>query len=71
LHREWVDELRRSLRWPGRLDEVARLLLDRGLHLHRPPWSKEGRDPARASRRAVSVAELLALGPAQARQLDG
>lgn len=53
-----LDAFFAALRWPGWRGEVAPLRADRGVHLHPPPWTVEGRDPATVSRRAVAVNEL-------------
>ena len=42
---------------------------DHALHLHPPPWSKEGKDIEKVARRAVPVAELWRLNNDMRRQL--
>lgn len=49
------------LRWPGWEREIAALGADTGLSLYPPPFSEEGKDIGRVSRRPVPIAELLAL----------
>jgi hypothetical protein len=48
------------LRWPGWEAEVRALAVDQGIHTYPPLYTREGRSPARGSRRAVPIAELLA-----------
>lgn len=47
-----------SLRWPGWEAEVSAILADQGLSVFPPPFTAEGRDLSRASRRAIPMAEL-------------
>lgn len=51
----------RGLRWPGWENEVVGLAGDQALSLAPPPFLKEGRDVAKASKRAVPVLELYGL----------
>lgn len=57
------------LRWHGWEDEVDPLPIDRGLSVYPPPFTGEGRDLARASRRPVPIAELFDFWQDAARQL--
>lgn len=57
-------------RWPGWEDEVRALEPDSALSLYPPPWTKEGKDVARSSRRRVPVAELYRMHLDAARQLN-
>ncbi|GAA2641064.1 DUF2625 domain-containing protein [Streptomyces spororaveus] len=67
-----LDQFYADLRWPGWREEVAELNGDRGLSLHPPLWSAEGRrDVAATSRRAVPMAELLGIARETGRQFDG
>lgn len=47
-----------GFRWRGWQAEVEALGGDRVIGLYPPPWSDEGKDPARVSRRPVPAAEL-------------
>jgi hypothetical protein len=49
----------KNLRWPGWQDEVAPLGGDRALSLYPPPWTVEGKDVSKVSRRGVPVGELF------------
>ena len=49
-----------GLRWEGWEAEVAGLTGDEGVALDPPLFSREGKDPARSSRRVVPVRELWA-----------
>lgn len=48
-----------SLRWPGWEAEVEALNPDQGISLYPPPFSVEGQDPSKVSRRPVPIAELF------------
>lgn len=50
-----------DLRWPGWQADVAALAGDCVLSAWPPPWTKEGKDPASVSRRAVPAKELFDL----------
>ena len=50
-----------SLRWPGWQDDIATLQPRRGLSLYPHPFTAEGKDVGSASKRAVPMAELLAM----------
>ncbi|UVS77754.1 DUF2625 domain-containing protein [Actinokineospora sp. UTMC 2448] len=63
-----LDEFYRSLRWPGWQPEVAAIAPDHGLHTWPPPWSVEGHDLSRVSRKAVPLGELISLHYHAARQ---
>jgi hypothetical protein len=58
-----------GLRWPGWEAEVAALALDQGIDAFPPPWTLEGRDLAAVSRKAVPLAELVAVHQDMARRL--
>ena len=59
----------KHLRWPGWEQECAALAADQALSLYPPPWSQEGKDVARVSRRPVSALELWQAQLEMARQL--
>lgn len=61
----------KHLRWPGWEQECAGLSADQALSLYPPPWSAEGKDVARVSRRPVSALELWRSQLEIARQLAG
>lgn len=56
-----LDRFYESLRWPGWQEEVAAVPLNQGIHTYPPPWSAEGKDLSTASRKAISITELVAL----------
>lgn len=58
-----------SLRWPGWEVEIESLDPDQGIALYPPPFSVEGRDPSKVSRRAVPIAELFGFYKDAAAQL--
>ncbi|MEU5881046.1 DUF2625 family protein [Spirillospora sp. NPDC047279] len=58
-----------TLRWDGWETEVAGTALDHGIHTYPPPWSVEGKDLAKASRKAVPMKQLVAFHHDTARQL--
>lgn len=60
-----------NLRWPGWEAEVEPLGGDRALSLYPPPWSAQGKDVAKVSRRPVPAAELWGYLQDIAAQLDG
>ncbi|MEU1085097.1 DUF2625 domain-containing protein [Streptomyces sp. NPDC005908] len=67
-HQEFYE----SLRWDGWRAEVSMLNGRQGLSFFPPLWSAEARqDLSATSRRAVSMAELLALSRDSCRQFDG
>jgi hypothetical protein len=47
-----------SMRWPGWETEVERVAGDQALSLYPPPWTVEGKDLSKVSRRPASAAEL-------------
>jgi hypothetical protein len=47
-----------NLRWPDWQEEVAALAPDQGLSLYPPPFTREGRDVAEATRGVTPMAEL-------------
>jgi hypothetical protein len=58
-----------SFRWNGWERELAKLGGDQGLSMYPPPWTKEGKDPARVSRGVVPMTELMEMQVDVARQL--
>jgi hypothetical protein len=60
-----------NLRWPGWEAEAEQVGGDRALSLYPPPWTAEGKDVSRVSRRAVSVAEAWRVQASFAAQLGG
>jgi hypothetical protein len=58
-----------NLRWRGWEDEVERVGGDQTLSLYPPPWTIEGNDLAKVSRRAVPAREVWAVQQHAARQL--
>ena len=60
-----------SLRWHGWEAEAESLQLDQGISVFPFPFTKEGRDLSRVSRRPVPIAELLTLWDELATQLRG
>lgn len=58
-----------ALRWPGWEDEVAAVPPHQGLSVYPPPFSREGKDIAAASRRVVPVQELFSFYDGAARQI--
>jgi hypothetical protein len=57
-------------RWPGWRQEVSSLQTDQGLSFYPFPWSKEGKDLAKTSRRPVPINELWDLAMETRSQLD-
>lgn len=53
-----VDAFYEPFRWDGWRDEVGPLALDRGISLHPPLFTLEGKDPSSSSRRDVRMVEL-------------
>ncbi|SOD73467.1 uncharacterized protein DUF2625 [Jatrophihabitans sp. GAS493] len=64
-----VSEFYGAMRWRGWEQEVAALPLAYGLSVYPFPFTKEGQDLGRTSRRPVPLAELLDLYADMARQL--
>jgi hypothetical protein len=64
-----VKEFYESMRWPGWAEEVAALPLASGLSVYPFPFTEEGQDLGRASRRPVALTELLDLYADLARQI--
>lgn len=64
-----MTEAFESLRWPGWEAEIESLDADQGFFLYPPPFSVEGRDPSKVSRRAVPIAELFGFYEEAAAQL--
>lgn len=58
-------------RWPGWEDEVRPATIDDAIHTWPPPWTREGKNLAKVSRRRVPAYEVVALGFAAAEELDG
>ncbi|MBV8762502.1 MAG: DUF2625 family protein [Deltaproteobacteria bacterium] len=59
-----------DMRWPGWESEIAQLRADRALSLYPFPWTVEGQDIARVSRRSVPAAELWRFQMDMAAKLD-
>ncbi|HUR24058.1 MAG TPA: DUF2625 family protein [Acidimicrobiales bacterium] len=57
------------LRWPGWEAEIASLALDQGLSLVPPPFTTEGRDLSKVSRRPIPIVELISYWEDVAQQL--
>jgi len=57
------------LRWPGWEAEVASLALDQGLSLVPPPFTTQGSDLSKVSRRPIPIAELMSYWEGVAQQL--
>jgi hypothetical protein len=57
------------LRWPGWEAEIASLPLDQGLSLVPPPFTTEGRDLSKVSRRPIPIVELMSYWEDVAQQL--
>jgi hypothetical protein len=53
-----VETFYENLRWSGWEAEVEQIDSDRALGLYPPPWSREGKDISKVSRRPVPAAEL-------------
>ena len=76
-HSEWVhwtlagdlEAFYSTLRWPGWEEESAALPPDTGLTLHPPPFTREGRPVANATRGPTPTAELWELQREFIRQL--
>ncbi len=66
-----VAQYYKHLRWPGWEAESDALSPDSGFHLYPPPFSAEGKDVSKVSKRAVLMEELLRLQLTTARQLQG
>jgi hypothetical protein len=58
-----------SMRWPGWEQEVEQVAGDQTLSLAPPPWTREGKDLSKVSRRAVAAREAWTLQQELARQL--
>jgi hypothetical protein len=58
-----------SMRWPGWEAESETVSGDQALHLYPPPWTKEGSDVSRVSRRIVPVHEVWTMQQDFVRQL--
>ncbi len=58
-----------GLRWPDWKAAIEQIGGDQALSLAPPPWTSEGKDVSKASRRAISARELWDLQQAFARQL--
>lgn len=58
-----------TLRWRGWEKEAEEISGDQTLSLYPPPWTKEGRDLSKVSRRAVPAREIWAMQQDLARQL--
>jgi hypothetical protein len=58
-----------SLRWSGWEDEVAPLAPDQGISAYPYPFTEEGKDLSRVSRRAVAISELWTVYQQMAEQV--
>jgi hypothetical protein len=61
----------RNVRWPGWETEIQALEGDQALMLYPPPWTVEGKDIAKVSRRSAPVREIWSAQQEFARQLGG
>lgn len=50
-----------ELRWPGWEEELAKLEPTQGISIYPPPWSEEGSEIAKATRKPVPLTELVGL----------
>ena len=65
-HSEWVhwtlagdlEAFYSTLRWPGWEEESAKLAHDQGFKIDPPPFTREGRSIAAASRKATPMTKL-------------
>lgn len=64
-----LSELFESLRWPGWQAEIRVLEPDQGIGFYPPPFSVQGQDLSRVSRRVVPIAELFGFYEDAAAQL--
>jgi hypothetical protein len=64
-----LDSFYENLRWPGWQTEIEPVGGDQTLGLYPPPWTKEGKDLSKVSRRAVPAQEVWGLQQDFARQL--
>lgn len=58
-----------TLRWPGWEKESEEICGDHTLGLYPPPWTKEGKDLSKVSRRAIPAREVWAMHQEFVRQL--
>lgn len=58
-----------GLRWPGWEAEVRAVSVDQGLSTLPPLWTREGKDLATVSRKAIPLCQLVSVHQAAARQL--
>ncbi|MGE0397018.1 MAG: DUF2625 family protein [Kofleriaceae bacterium] len=71
---QWIFEgdigsFYRSMRWPGWEADIGQVGGDQALSLYPPPWTVEGKDLSKVSRRAVSVTEVWTIQQEFARQI--
>lgn len=64
-----LDGFYETMRWRGWETESEQVGGDRALSLHPPPWTKEGKDLSKVSRRAVPAREVWAMQQDFVRQL--
>jgi hypothetical protein len=64
-----LDGFYEGIRWSGWQTDIEQLGGDQALSLYPPPWTKEGKDLAKVSRRAVPAHEVWGLQQDFARQL--
>jgi hypothetical protein len=60
-----------NLRFPEWEAEVGAMTADEGFSLYPPPWTVEGKDLSRVSRRAIPMREVFGVGMSAKRQLGG
>jgi len=66
-----LDGFYEGSRWRGWRDEVGAATFDQAIHVSPPLWTREGKNIAAASRKAVPATELFALHLETASQLAG
>jgi hypothetical protein len=64
-----LDGFYESMRWPGWEAESEKVGGDQALHLYPPPWTTEGNDISRVSRRIVPAHEIWTMQQDFVRQL--
>jgi hypothetical protein len=64
-----LDRFYDTMRWPGWQRDVEQVGGDQALSLAPPPWTREGKDLAAVSRRAVPAREVWSMQRDVARQL--
>ena len=64
-----LDLFYEHLRWPGWETEIASLTLDQGVSLVPPPFTTQGSDLSKVSRRPIPIAQLMSYLEDAARQM--